>query len=509
MGNRSIRILALLLATVILSCVASAQTQPSAQPTTQPSKAAVVVLRGTIDDYTRDKLFAGFRDARDVGAKVVIVHLDTPGGLVTAGLEISQFIKQQTDIHTVAMVHKAYSAGAMVALACDEITMEPWAAIGDCAPILLRDDKTLEPLPETERAKLNSPVLADFRDSAKRNGYSTPLAEAMVTVGHSIHYIEDGEGTKRLVDQPEYDDLIKDGWKPVEGVPDPINKKDELFTVHTDLAKQIGLCKQVAASPEALAEARGYDIAGTFEPGAGEKIIEVLNSGWARGLLITLFIISLQIAISAPGHGAAEAIALLTLGLLIGVPLLTGYAQWWEIVIIFAGLALLAFEIFVFPGHFVSAIVGAVMVIGGLVMTFVPKEPGGMPGVMPSLSGTYQALERGLITVAAGLVCSLFLGLWLQRYLPKVPYFRRLILTTSVGSTPTPDAAPTSAWPVVGAMGRAATDLRPGGKGAFHDPALGDERLTQVVSESGFVVEGTKLIVREVAGNRVVVKAVV
>ena len=70
-------------------------------------------------------------------------------------------------------------------------------------------------MPETERAKLNSPVLADFRDSAKRNGYSTPLAEAMVTIGHSIHYIEDGEGTKRLVDQAEYDDLIKDGWKPV------------------------------------------------------------------------------------------------------------------------------------------------------------------------------------------------------------------------------------------------------------------------------------------------------
>src|SRR2546423_3584808 len=320
MGNRSIRILALLLATVVLSCVAFAQTQPSASPTTQPGQAAVVVLRGTIDDYTRDKLFKGFADARAIGAKVVIVHLDTPGGLVTAGLEISQFIKQQTDLHTVALVHKAYSAGAMVALACDEITMEPWAAIGDCAPILLRDDRTLEPLPETERAKLNSPVLADFRDSAKRNGYSTPLAEAMVTVGHSIHYIEDGEGTKRLVDQAEYDDLIKDGWKPVAGVPDPINKKDELFTVHTDLAKQIGLCKQVAASPEALAQARGYDIAGTFEPGAGEKIVEVLNSGWARGLLITLFIISLQISISAPGHGAAEAIALLTLGLLIGVP---------------------------------------------------------------------------------------------------------------------------------------------------------------------------------------------
>ena len=112
---------------------------------------------------------------------------------------------------------------------------------------------------------------------------------------------------------------------------------------------------------------------------------------------------------------SAEALAVLTLGLIVGVPLLTGYAQWWEIVIILAGLALLAFEIFVFPGHFVSGIIGFLMVVGGLVMTFVPKEPGGMPGIMPSLNGTYIGLERGLIAVVSGMFCSLLLWIWLVR----------------------------------------------------------------------------------------------
>jgi hypothetical protein len=49
--------------------------------------------------------------------------------------------------------------------------------------------------------------------------------------------------------------------------------------------------------------------------------------------------------------------------LLIGIPLLTGYASWLEVAMIFIGLALLAFEIFIFPGHFVSGIVGLVMMV--------------------------------------------------------------------------------------------------------------------------------------------------
>jgi len=501
-------ILAIALLLTWHATLAFAQTQPA---TTQsaPHKAAVVVLQGEIDDYNRDEMFKRFADARAIGADTVILRIDTYGGMVTAGLDMSRFIKAQSDLHTIAFVHgKAISAGAMIAMACDEIVMEPVAVIGDCAPIMLNTNGSLNPMPDTERAKMESPVLADFRDSAQRNGYDNLIAEAMVHVDVVVHYVESPDGEKRFVDQAEYDKLIADGWKPVEGVRDPVDGPKELLTVHTDLAKKIGLCKAVEPTPQALASARGYTIVDTFAPNAGDRIIEILNSAAVRGLLITIFMMTAYIAFSAPGHGLAEAVALICLGLLVGVPLLTGYAQWWEIVVIFAGLALLAFEIFVFPGHFVSGAVGALMVLGGLIMTFVPREPGGMPGVLPSLSGTYLALEKGLMVVVSGLFCSLLLWLWLQRYLPKLPYFQKLVLTTSVGSTPMSPVAETGVWPSVGATGRAITDLRPGGKAAFMDPALGDVRITQVVSESGFVVEGTPLIVREVAGNRVVVRTV-
>ena len=63
-------------------------------------------------------------------------------------------------------------------------------------------------------------------------------------------------------------------------------------------------------------------------------------------------------------------------------------------------------------------------------------------------------------------------------------------------------------WPAVGAMGRAVTDLRPGGAAAFTDDVINDTRVTDVVSDSGFVRANSPVVVREVHGNRVVVRAV-
>src|SRR5204863_3401821 len=134
------------------------------------------------------------------------------------------------------------------------------------------------------------------------------------------------------------------------------------------------------ATAESVAEAGGFDIITTLAPGGGEHVIEFLNNSLVRMVLIALLLISVKAAFSTPGHGVPEALSVIFLGLVVGVPLLTGYAQWWEILIIFAGLALVAFEVFVFPGHLVSGVIGVLMIVGGLVMTCVPMEPH-VPGV--------------------------------------------------------------------------------------------------------------------------------
>jgi membrane-bound serine protease (ClpP class) len=534
----------------LVGCLLTALALPCrGEPTTAPAtadlqRAAVITLEGVIDDYSRDALFKRFDEARRLGANVVILKLNTPGGLVTAGLDISRFLKRQDDLHIVAFVDEmAYSAGIMVGLACDEIVMEPGSYIGDSAPIVMDSSGGLQKLEGAERAKAESPILADFYDSAVKNGYDPLLAEAMVSYGHVVRWVE-YEGTtktkdeaapasagptsafslqpstfpsRRFVNAEQFAKLTQEGWREVNepGVPQPIDGGNTLLTVSADVAKKIGLAKAIVASPQALAAERGYTLVADLSPGAGEKMIGLLSSAAVRGILLTIFMLSLYIALHTPGAGGAEAVAMITLGLLVGIPMLTGYAQWWEIALIVIGLILIALELFVIPGFGVAGISGMVLVLGGLVMTFVGNT--GMPGTW-RLPQIWTGVQNGLLAVVVAFVVSGLLALWLRKFLPKLPYLNRLVLQSSTAATtggglvaPAAGVAagaggPADAWPFAGTIGRAVSDLKPGGSAEF--PYADDRRITAVISESGFVPAGTKLAVREVHGNRVIVRPV-
>ena len=106
---------------------------------------------------------------------------------------------------------------------------------------------------------------------------------------------------------------------------------------------------------------------------------------------------------------------------------------------------------------------------------------------------------------------SLFLWFWLNKFLPKMPMLNRLILTATSGHTVVPrpgeaGSASRSIWPPVGAVGRATSELKPGGSAEFFDAATEEARHTSVVSENGFLPQGTEVIVREVNGPTVVVR---
>lgn len=508
MRERPPHILALaLLAAVLVPGAARAESLVVTAPATS---AVVITVDGPINDYSLDKLKRRFEQARSLGARTVILQIDTYGGLVTAGLDMSRFIKAQDDLQVIAYVNdKAISAGAMIALACDEIVMSPSATIGDAAPISISPMGQVQGLGPAERAKVESPILADFRESAERHGYSPLLAEAMVAVGRVVYWIEGPGGERRFVGEQEYGKLIGDGWKPVEGAPSPVDGAETLLTVDTALATKLGLATGQANSAAALAESRGLSVVADLSPGTGERVVEFMGGGVARTVLLVIFLLSLYIALHTPGHGAAEAVAVITLCMLVGVPLLTGYAQWWEIAAIFVGMALLAVEIFVLPGFGFAGIAGTILLLGGMIMTFVGNGPG-VPGVW-GLPSVQQGLRTGLTSVVVGLLCSIVLAAWLRRYLPKMPFFNRLILTaTSGGRSMAPAgpglADPNDVWPFAGTVGVAATDLRPGGDAEF--PYADDRRTTNVVSDGGFVVKGTKVVVKEARRFRVVVRPV-
>ena len=248
-----------------------------AAPVMAGDRAVIVQIQGQIDDYNRDALFRRFDEARKLGAKIVILNVDSYGGLLTSGLEISRFIKRQDDLHTIAFVQdKAVSAGAMIAMACDEIVMSDSSSLGDCADFL-RGAGIGGAAPSRAREQ-EAPVLLDFNESAARNHHDPLLAAAMVDVTRTAYWVQSDKGERRIVDEKQYADLIATKhWSAVAGEPSPLKANGTLLIVDGAQAVKYGLASGEASSAAALAKARNYDVVADLTPGVGENIVEVLN----------------------------------------------------------------------------------------------------------------------------------------------------------------------------------------------------------------------------------------
>src|SRR5215204_941686 len=117
MGTLRGRLIGWIALACLLVCgepIVRAQTTTSAPAATQPTPAAVVLLKGVVDEYSQETLIQRIEKAKAEGAKTVILQLNTPGGLVSAAEAITSYLREQHGIRTVAFVdHKALSAGIM------------------------------------------------------------------------------------------------------------------------------------------------------------------------------------------------------------------------------------------------------------------------------------------------------------------------------------------------------------------------------------------------------------
>ena len=150
----------------------------------QASTVAVIPIEGPVDNVTAHSFERRLQDAADAAA--VIIELNTPGGDLMSTLEICYQIKNHAPSNTVAWINPhAFSAGTIIALACRDIIISEGGMFGDAAPI----NAMGVPLPDSERAKIESPILAEVIDSARRNHYDERLVEAFVSVGIELWLI--------------------------------------------------------------------------------------------------------------------------------------------------------------------------------------------------------------------------------------------------------------------------------------------------------------------------------
>jgi len=377
----------------------------------------------------------------------ILLYLDTPGGQITAMQQIVDAVLNQAQVPTLAVAQNAFSAGALVAMSAEKLAMLPGSSIGAALPITLTPTGA-KPVNE----KFNSAMRGEFRSVAEARGRNPQVAAGMV------------------------DQTI--------AIPGIATDK-ELVTLTAQEAVANGIADIQASSVQDALQQWGYGGAAIerMAPSLNERLASLLTSPIAAAALLVIGIGGLLIEIFTPGFGVPGGLGLVALALLAAGAFIATPAGPLDIVLIVAGVLLLAAEVLVIPGFGVAGVLGIAAVVVAVVRIF--------QGSAATVLG-YSALFGGVLVAAL---------LWILPHSKIATAFR---LSTRLTNPPSPATAgaPWSADRayLAGKEGIALSDLRPAGVARF-----GDERV-DVVSEGDFIPVGSRLTILRVEGMRVTVR---
>lgn len=481
--------------------------RPRPELPAEVTQAYIIPIRDDIMPSMLDAIRRKLVTVKGQGAELIIFDFNTNGGRVDTADEIAKLIREELgDIRTVAWVNsKAISAGAWLALTCDEMVMVPHGKIGDCAPIAMGGE-----LKGVQREKVESYITADFRLAAEANGYPVAVLKSMVRMdmevwlvesidtGH-LRYVDAGTWRSRIDGAPgatTQPTVAKAEWRFVKvAVP-----KGELLTATTSEAREFGLVKAIVGDMAELQKLYNITVTPTvLSDNWGENIAAFMTSPLVTGLLVMLAMFFGYIEINTPGFGIGGMMALICLAILFASRYLTGLAQWWEIAVFVVGVILLMLEVFVTPGFGVLGISGGFLCVVGLLAMLIANPPEKLPIPAPGLMR--EMFVDGLFGLASGFLAGCALCVVVGRYLPKLPIASRLVLA----DVPTDDALPADPASTIrriaqGDTGITETACRPAGKARF------DDELIDVMTEGGFLTAGTTIVVMRNEGNRLVVE---
>ncbi len=171
----------------------------------QADRVAVITVKGAIDAITAMSVQRRIEAAEKAGMEAMVIEINSPGGELGAVLEISNMLKTSSIDNTVAWIHPdAYSGGAIIALACNEIVTSSPASMGDAFVITIGAGQ-IRSLSPDERTKFLPPLMAEVTDSARRSGYDEYMVQAIVADGIELWFVEEIETGHRLaINEEEY-----------------------------------------------------------------------------------------------------------------------------------------------------------------------------------------------------------------------------------------------------------------------------------------------------------------
>jgi membrane-bound serine protease (ClpP class) len=298
-----------------------------ASPAASGGAVEIVPIAGTIDEGMAHMVERAIRAAPDRHLRALVLDVNTFGGLVSAGTEIRDAVGESSVPVYAYISQRAWSAGALVALAAPRIAMAPGSSIGAAVPI-------------PTSAKTVSALRGEFESTATRNHRDPRIAGAMVDAGLDVpQYKAHGAILTLTADEAQRAHFI-DAVEP---------------TLKAALAR-FGL----AAAP---VESAQYTL--------GEEVARFATNPDVSGLLLSIGFLGLLIEMQTL-HGIAGLIGISALALFFGTHVYAGFSNSLVIVLGVAGILGILFELHVLPGQGIAGGLGALALLAAIVLSFGP-----------------------------------------------------------------------------------------------------------------------------------------
>ena len=434
----------LLLSLLLAGAFGAPRLRAAAEPAAPPAaealpRAALIRFEGEITPLLEQFLYRKLQVAEDDGVEVVIIEIDSPGGMLKSSFDVAHRLRDLTWARTVAFVpQQAISGAAIVALGCDEIVMAPNAVLGDAGPIMQGEDSLFRHVPE----KVLSLIVPEIRDLATAKRRAPALAEAMVDRNLVVYQVtnrQTGEKTYRSDAELKSSDR-PDDWQ--KGPPVLESGNGRFLAVSGQRAVELRLAGAQARNRAELTRLLKVDEKLlVLESGAVDTAVALLNLPLITGLLFVIGLVALYIELHAPGIGIGGLVAALCFALFFWSRFLGGTAEVLEVILFLVGVGFLAIEVFVLPGFGFAGITGIALMLVSVVMAC-------QGFAIPTTGRQLETFSTNLLVIACSGAAFLATAAWLRRYLGRLPLLNRLALQPApaqVAEVSAPGQAPAAA----------------------------------------------------------------
>lgn len=408
-------------------------------------------------------------EAREQHADLVVIRMNTYGGLVNVADSIRTMILNYPTPIWVYIDNQAASAGALIALAADRIYMHPGGSIGAASVV----DQNGQPMPD----KFQSFMRATMRATAESHG-------------QVIERIENGDTIRRWWRDPQTAEAMVG-----RTVADSTTVNVLTFTA-SEAVKNHFSEGTASSLEETLAQGgvEAYTLT-EYRPTTLDRLLAWLMNPVVQGIFVMMIVGGIYFELQSPGIGFALVVAILGAVLYFAPLYLEGVAQNWELILFIIGLVLLAVEIFVLPGFGIAGVAGIVAVILGLSFAAIDND---LLRHLPTGEITVGWILQPILVVIIATTAALIGGLLLsKRFLTgTTPLQRKVVLTAEMAPEQGYVSHPQVASELIGKTAEVAAVLRPSGRviidGIYYDA---------IAEEGQFIPRGKQVIITRFEGG--------